>query len=122
MPVVNCLVMSIALDTFGLLNVANTRCVTPLPTVLTLQDTWVHIGTIYCNNETSNIKLSVDNSFGLETILSVPYINPDDSYIQFQRDFDDSWPWGEDNIVENVVFLKNIFNILVWDASVQLLI
>ena len=80
----------IALDTFGPLNVANTCCVTPLPTVLTLWDTWVHIGTIYCSNETSNIKSSVDNSFSLGTILSIPYINPDDNYIRFQRDFDDS--------------------------------
>ena len=81
MPVVDCLVRPIVLDIFGPLNVTNTCCVTSLSTVLVLQNTQIHIGTIYHSNETSNVKSLIDNSFSFETILSVLYINPDDSHI-----------------------------------------
>ena len=77
MPVVDCLVRPIVLDTLGPLNATNTCCVTPLPTVLALWNTWVHVSIMYDSNETPNVELSIDNSFGLRTILGVPCINPD---------------------------------------------
>jgi len=83
MLVVDCLVRPIALDTLGPLDVTNTCCMSPLPTVLTLQDIWVHISTTYCSNKTSHIETSIDDSFGLGTILSIPDVNPDDGHVRF---------------------------------------
>jgi len=73
----------IVLDTLGLLNVTNTHHVSPLPTVLTLQDTRVHISTIYHSDETSHIETSIDDSFDLGTVLSILDVNPDDDYVRF---------------------------------------
>ena len=73
----------IALDILGPLNVTNTRHVSPLPTVLTLQDTQVHISTTYHSDETPYIETSIDNSFGLGTVLSVLDVDPDDGYVRF---------------------------------------
>jgi len=79
----NCLIRSIALDTLGPLDMTNTYCIFPLPTVLTLWDTWVHISTTYHGNETPYIKVMIYDSFGLGTILSVPYVDLYDGHIQF---------------------------------------
>jgi len=32
-----------------------------LPTVLTLQDTWVHVGTFDSSDESSNVEATIDN-------------------------------------------------------------
>jgi len=73
----------IALDTLGPLNVTNACCMFPLPTVLTLWNTWVHISTMYYGDETPYIEASIDDSFGLGTILSVPYVDLYDGHIRF---------------------------------------
>jgi len=33
----------------------------PLPTVLTLQDTWVHVGIFDSSDESSNVEATIDN-------------------------------------------------------------
>jgi len=80
---VNCLMRPITLDTLGPLNVTNTHCMFPLPTVLTLQNTRVHISTTYYSDETPYVEVPIYDSFGLGTVLSVPYVNPYDGHIQF---------------------------------------
>ena len=72
---------TIALDTFGTLNTTNSHSISLFPAVFTLQDIWVHIHTMYCNNETFHIEVLVDNRFDFETILSVPNINPNNGHI-----------------------------------------
>jgi len=83
MPVVNCLISTIALDTLGPLNTTNICYVSPLPIVLTLQNIQVHISITYYNDETFHIEVSIDDSFGLGTILSVPDVNLDDGHVRF---------------------------------------
>ena len=81
MTIVDCLMGTIALNTFGPLDTTNTCYMPPFPTVFTLQDTWVHICTTYYSNETSHVKLLVNDQFGLGTILCVPDINPNDGHV-----------------------------------------
>jgi len=72
---------TIVLDTFGTLNMTNSHSVSPFPAVFTLQDTWVYICTMYCSDETSHIKASVDDRFGFGTVLSIPNIDPNNGHI-----------------------------------------
>jgi len=67
----------IKLDTLGPLDATNICYVFPLPTVLTLWDTWVYISTIYHSDETPHVEPSVNDSFGLRTILSVSNVDLD---------------------------------------------
>jgi len=83
-------VRTIALYAFNLLNVANTHHMTLFPAIFTLQDFWIHVGSLYHGNEASYIEVSVDDFLSIESTLSVPYINPNNSYIGLGRDFDNS--------------------------------
>ena len=116
------LIRPITLNTLGSLNTTYTHCVSPFLTVFTLQNTWIHVCTTYHSNETSNIKTSVDNWFGLGTSLDIPDIDPDDGHIWFQRNFDDFRPRSENNIVEDVVILENFLNIVRQNMCVCLFI
>ena len=111
MMIVNCLIKTIALDTFETLNTTNSYSMSPFPVVFTLQNTWVYICTMYHSNETSHIEVSVDDRFGFGTILSVPNINPNNGHIWFQRNFDNSWPRGENNVVEDMVVFENFLDV-----------
>ena len=122
MPMVDCLMRTIALDTFGTLDMTNTHYVSPFPTVFTLRNTWVHICTIYCSDETSYIETLVNDQFGFGTILCVPDINPNDGYVWFQWDFDNSRPRNKNDVVENVIALENFLNVFRRDTYVWLLI
>jgi len=52
---------SIAFGTPGDMRAAAKRRMTPLPTVLALQNTWVHIGTFDSSNESSNVEATIDD-------------------------------------------------------------
>ena len=54
-------VISIALGTPGDMRVTTKCRMSPLPTVLTLQNTWVHIGTFDGSDESSNVEATIDN-------------------------------------------------------------
>ena len=111
MTMVNCLMRTIALDIFGTLNITNSHSVFPFPAVFTLWDIWVYICTMYYNNETSYIEVSVDDRFGFGTVLSVPNIDPNNGHIWFQRNFNNSRPRSKNNVVENVVVFENFLDI-----------
>jgi len=54
-------VSSIALSVPGDMR-TTTKCqMFPLPTVLTLWNTWVHVGTFDSSNESSNVEVTIDN-------------------------------------------------------------
>ena len=50
---------------------------TPLPTILTLRDTRVHVSTSNCSDYVSNVETPVDKFLGIVTILVVPNVDPD---------------------------------------------
>ena len=76
--------------------------VTPLPTILALWDTRVHIGLSDSYNITADVEALVDKFLGSQAVLWIPDIYPDNSHVWFGRDFDDTELRGDIDIVENV--------------------
>jgi len=57
---------------------ATTKCrMSPLPTVLALQNTWVHISTFDSSDETSNVKATIYDVLCQRTTLGIPDVQPD---------------------------------------------
>jgi len=83
-------VRAIALYAFSPLNVANTHCMTLFPAIFTLQDSQIHVGSLYYSNEAFYVEASVDNFLSIGSTLGVPYINLNDGHIRLGRDFDNS--------------------------------
>ena len=56
--------------------------VPPFPTILTLQDIWVHVDTMNHSDRASYIEASVDDFLGIGLILCVPNVNPNYGHIR----------------------------------------
>ena len=82
----------------------------PFPTVFTLRNVWVYVGTMDCSNVASNIEVLIDKTFDFGTTLNIPNIKLYDSYIQFKKDFDNSQPKYDNNVVENMVILDDFLD------------
>jgi len=54
-------VWTVTLKTLGPLDMTYPGHVTPLPTILALWYTWVHVGSSYSSDEASDIEASVDD-------------------------------------------------------------
>ena len=111
----------IAPYTFSSLNTANTCCMAPLPTILTLWHSRVHVCAMNCCNITSYVKSTINNGLGVLTCLSVPDVNPYDSHVWLGRHLDNTRFWGKYNVVENVIILENIFNFIWSNTTVSFL-
>ena len=74
-------IRSIKFDVFWPLNSICESHMLPLPTVLTLEHTWIHVHSTYCCNITFHIKWPVNKYLSWRTTLYVPNIYPNDSYI-----------------------------------------
>ena len=90
MTIVFNLVQSITLDVPRALEATSEGGMSPLSVVLALQDSRIHIHTSNGSNITTNIKASIDECFGQRTTLRIPDVNPNNSHVQFWRDFDNS--------------------------------
>ena len=56
---------------------ATTKCrMSPLPTVLTLRNPWVHVGSANSRNVSSNIESPIDDVLRTRTILRIPDVYP----------------------------------------------
>ena len=53
----------------------------PLPIVLALWDTWVHIGTFDGSNEMSNVEVTIDDVLHQRTALGVPDVHSDHCHV-----------------------------------------
>ena len=82
---------AVAFYAFGSLDIANPCYMTPLSTILALRDTRIHVGTSHHCNDTSYIEMPVNDFLSIVTILGIPYVNPDDSHVQFRGDLDNAW-------------------------------
>ena len=72
---------SIAFGTPGDMR-ATTKCrMSPLPTVLTLWDSWVHVGTFNGSDESSNVEATVNNVLRRRTTLGIPDVHPDHCHV-----------------------------------------
>ena len=84
----------------------------PLPAILALWYAWVHIYTLNCCDETTNVEPLVNTFLSIGSVLHVPNVNLYDGHVGFGGYLDDAWFRGEDNVIEQVVVLQNIFNII----------
>jgi len=53
----------------------------PFPAIFTLKYAGVHISSSNDGNIPSNIKASIDKTFGLAPALKIPNVNPNDRHI-----------------------------------------
>ena len=67
---------SIALSVPGDVKVTTKCRMSPLPTVLTLRNPWVHVGSVNSRNISSNIKSPIDDVLRTRTILRIPDVYP----------------------------------------------
>ena len=65
----------------------------PLPAILALENSRIHICILDSYNIAPNVERPVDKIFSIKHTLSILYINPDDSYIRFRQSFDDLQFW-----------------------------
>ena len=62
----------------------------PPLTILALENVWVHVCSSNGSNVVAYVEASVDEHFDITATLYIPYINPNDCHVRFQRDFDNS--------------------------------
>ena len=74
-----------------------------------------------CCNKTSDVELSVYDFFGIWTVLDVPYVNPDDGHVGFWRYLNDLRFVCKNNVIEQVIVLKDIFDVVWWNLTIGLL-
>jgi len=82
--VVLSLVGPIVFGAFGSLDTAGQSHVSPLPAVLALRNSWIHIGSSNCCNKPPYIKASVYKTLSLTATLNVPNVNPNDRHIRLR--------------------------------------
>jgi len=111
---------SIAFSTFRSLDATNPSRIPPFPTVFTLRNTRIHVSAPYHSDNTSNIESPVDYFLSVIVILIVPYVDPDNGYIWFRRNLDNSWFRCKDDVIENIRVFKNLLNVFWRNVSVQL--
>ena len=82
LSVVSSIVSSIALGTPRDMR-ATAKCrMTPLPTVFTLRNSWVHICSMNGCNKSSNVESTIDDVLCARTTLGVPDVHPYYCFIQ----------------------------------------
>ena len=74
-----------------------------------------------CGDETSDVGPPIDEALCFSAALSIPDIDPYDGHVRFGRHFDYSLFRGQDDIIEDVVALKDFFNVIQGDINVGLL-
>ena len=84
---------------------------TPLPAVLALGNSRVHVCASNSRDVVAYVKTSIYEHFSIFTTLDIPYVDPDYGHVRFGRDFDNSRFGCKRNIVENVILFENGFNI-----------
>ena len=85
--------------------------VSPLPAILALGNSWIHICTSNCDNVIAHIEAPVNEKFSVFSTLNIPDVDPNDGHIRFRRDFNNSQFRREGDVVENVVLLEDGFDV-----------
>ena len=102
---------AIALDAFSSLNVTRKGGVSPLPAILALGNSWIHIRTSNCGDVVAHIEAPVNEKFSIFSTLNIPDVDPNDGHIRLRRDFNNSRFRREGDIVENMILLEDGFNV-----------
>ena len=75
------LMRAIIFDAFESMYMAHEYCIAPLPAVLILGYSWIHVSIFNCSNIASYIEASVNQTFGIDTALDILYVDPNYSHI-----------------------------------------
>ena len=118
--VINGLIGAITLDAFCTLDSTHILYMTSFPTVLTLWNFRVHIGTTNCGNKAANVEPSVDKGPCFHTTLGIPNIDLYDGHVRFWGYFDNSWFQSQNNVVEDVCVFENFFYVFRSDLNISL--
>ena len=81
MSIVFYLMRAITFDAFESMYMAHEHCIAPLPAVLILGYSWIHVSIFNCSNMASYIEASVNQTFGIDTALDILYVDPNYSHI-----------------------------------------
>jgi len=103
-------VRTVTPHTLSPLNMANTCHMAPLPTILALWHSWVHVCTTNCCDVATNVELTIDDFLGILSSLGIPNVNPNNGHVILGRHLDDMRLGSDNDIVEQVVVLKDAFN------------
>ena len=98
-------VRAITPHTLRSLYMTDSCCMIPLPAILALQYTWVHICTLNCCDKTTDVEPLVNDFLSIGSILCIPNVNPYDGHVGFGGYLDDMRFRGKNNVVEQVVAL-----------------
>jgi len=88
-PVMFNFIETIVFLAFGTMCKASKSSTTPLPTILTLRNTRVHIDSSNSSDIMTYIETSVNNTFSFCTILKIPNIDLNNSHVRFRRHLND---------------------------------
>ena len=87
----------------GTLDSIYENSMSPLPTILILENSWIYICSTNCSDEASNIEVTIDKTLSLTSALDVPYVKPYNGYIIFWRNLNNSRSQSNGNVVEYVI-------------------
>ena len=62
-------------------------CVLPFPAIFALWNSRIYVHTLNYGDVISNIEASVDEHFYIWSVLGIPYIDPNNCHIRFQKGF-----------------------------------
>ena len=102
LSVVFSIMSSIALSAPGDVRVTTKCWMSPLPTVFTLRNPWVHVCSVNSCNESSNIKSPIDDVLHARTALGIPDVHPYYCFIQLGWCFNDAWFWSQSRVLEKM--------------------
>ena len=72
---------SVALGILGDMRMTTKCQISPLPIVLALWNTWVHVSIFDGSNEMSNVKMTIDDVLCQRTTLGIPDVYLDHCYV-----------------------------------------
>jgi len=104
-------VWAVALDAFSSLNAIQKGGVSPLPAILTLGNSQIHICTSNCGDVIAHIEAPVNEKFSIFPTLNIPDVYPNNGHIRLRRDFNNSRFRREGDVVENMILLEDGFDV-----------
>ena len=100
-------VWTIALDTFSSLNATRKGGVSPLPAILALGNSRIHIRTSNSGNVIAHIEAPVNEKFSIFSTLNIPDVDPNNGHVRLRRDFNNSRFRRKGDVVENMILLED---------------
>ena len=98
------LIEAIILDTFGPMHMTYKIHISQFLPILALRNTQIYVGFLNHYNVVSNIEASINKVFCSSTTLRALDIDPNYSYIQFRKSFDDLGFKCKNSIIKNKYF------------------